>query len=432
MPFAQDPAPPPHALCVLAPEAWKSALAPFVEARNRDLAVELVTLEHVLATTEGVDPPERVKRFLFTAWKERRARYALLVGDADVFPVRFMLLDRVTPAAFDHAFYPCDLYYADLARSDASFDDWNAEKEGVHARYFGEVRGEKHKSGPIDFDRISYVPELAVGRWPVSDEVALRAVVAKTLAAGLPTAPSHAIFVHPPGWVDVRDRLSKLGDPLVRAGIHVSRLFFSENPAALAVDSERVAGLVIGGRPQFVFHCGHGTQDGWQHCLDSIEPYRSAAPAVYFSVGCNTAEFCVEPPYHPYLDVDLVQHAGTNAGEVFAAPPPPPACLQPGDLNLTGLGERLVRMPEGGAVVYIGCATGAQPCAVTLLSGFSDALCDPQIRRAGDAWRAAIEHYHAAEQLAKLVPTADWYPPSIFFQGMKFLYFGDPTLPIRP
>jgi hypothetical protein len=24
----------------------------------------------------------------------------------------------------------------------------------------------------------------------------------------------------------------------------------------------------------------------------------------------------------------------------------------------------------------------------------------------------------------------DWYPPSIFFQGMKFMLFGDPTLPL--
>ena len=40
----------------------------------------------------------------------------LLVGDATVLPVRYMVLDRVTPAAFDTAFYPSDLYYADVAQ----------------------------------------------------------------------------------------------------------------------------------------------------------------------------------------------------------------------------------------------------------------------------------------------------------------------------
>ena len=28
-----------------------------------------------------------------------------------------------------------------------------------------------------------------------------------------------------------------------------------------------------------------------------------------------------------------------------------------------------------------------------------------------------------------LKPNDDWYPPSIFFQAMKYMYFGDPTLP---
>jgi len=30
----------------------------------------------------------------------------------------------------------------------------------------------------------------------------------------------------------------------------------------------------------------------------------------------------------------------------------------------------------------------------------------------------------------ELAPTSSWYPPSIFFQGMKFMLFGDPTLPL--
>ena len=64
-----------------------------------------------------------------------------------------------------------DLYYADLARRDGSFDDWNARKDGFHAAYFGEVRGENNKHDPINYDAIDYRPEIAVGRWPVSDPV---------------------------------------------------------------------------------------------------------------------------------------------------------------------------------------------------------------------------------------------------------------------
>jgi len=46
----------------------------------------------------------------------------------------------------------------------------------------------------------------------------------------------------------------------------------------------------------------------------------------------------------------------------------------------------------------------------------------------GDAWRTALARYVERERLAELVPNDDWYPPSVFFQGMKFVFLGDPTL----
>ena len=109
----------------------------------------------------------------------------LLVGDVDVLPVRYMVLDRITPAAFDYAFYPSDLYYADLAKKDGSFEDWNARQDAFHAGYFGEVRGEKNKRDGINYDQIDYLPEVAVGRWPVStpDEARLVAATMAVAAA---------------------------------------------------------------------------------------------------------------------------------------------------------------------------------------------------------------------------------------------------------
>ena len=85
-------------------------------------------------------------------------------------------------------------------------------------------------------------------------------------------------------------------------------------------------------------------------------------------------------------------------------------------------------MPKGGAVAYVGCVTGVQPCAVTLMEGFVRSVAEKRARRVGDAWRDAVADYWKAERLADLEPNADWYPPSIFFQGMKFILFGDPTL----
>ena len=68
----------------------------------RGAAADRVGLARVgdLRQSQGVDDPERLKRWLYRAWRERHVRYVLLVGDADVVPVRYMVLDRITPAAY--------------------------------------------------------------------------------------------------------------------------------------------------------------------------------------------------------------------------------------------------------------------------------------------------------------------------------------------
>ncbi len=154
--FGTPPAPVcvgmPSRLVVIAPEAFRPALRAFLSHKANLLPTEFQGLEELLKTQAGADDAEKVKRYLYDEWHEHGVGFALLVGDVDVFPVRYMVLDRVTPAAFDYAFYPSDLYYSDLAKADGSFESWNARHDSFHAGYFGEVRGEKNKSDPINYD----------------------------------------------------------------------------------------------------------------------------------------------------------------------------------------------------------------------------------------------------------------------------------------
>jgi hypothetical protein len=423
-------APAPPGLVVVAPAEWADSLKPFVEARAKERPCVFVALEDALARNEGRDAPERLKRELYRRWKEDGIGFALLAGDADVLPVRFMVLDRCTEPAFHYAFYASDHYYADLARADGSFDDWNAEQQGFHADYIGEVRGECHKDDPINYDRISYVPEIAVGRWPVSSASEAQALAAKTLAwKPLGSAP-RALLVHAPEWIDARAQAGALADAWQATGFEVLRQIYGgkdEVPSPKSVEQALLSGVDL------AVHLGHGSEETWHRCLGPAERDALAAahPAVYLSIGCSTAHLCNEPPYQPYLDRFGIAHRGTNAGEVFHEPPPAPCCYQPGPLNTSGLGERLMRMPSGGAVVYIGCGTGAQPCALSLLEGFGRALAADPGLCVGEAWRQALASYFEREHLAELKPDAGWYPPSVFFQGMKFLFFGDPTLRLR-
>jgi hypothetical protein len=427
----------PRKLLVIAPERFHEALGDFVTHKKALLPTELVSLEKMLRDSVGVDDPERLKRFLYEGWRKRRVGYALLVGDVDVMPVRYMVLDRVTPAAFDYAFYPSDLYYSDLARPDGSFDDWNRRKDGFHAGYFGEVRGEKNKKDPINYDAIDYRPDIAVGRWPVSTSAEVARVAAKTIAceqavlSGKKPGLRRAAFVAVGGWVDSRG----FHDDLVRhmpRGWQAEKRYFHDGSRKDTVppDENQLVDLLNTGAG-LVFHTGHGSEYTWEGCFSagSLTRVRNADRLpVMISAGCSTAHFAPLAPYAAYVDVHGREHKGTDHGEVFGAPPPPPAPYQRGRFNPGGLGEVLLKGGPNGAAAYIGCNTGSQPCGLTLLEGFVHTLARQKEPRLGDCWAGAVAYYYDKEHLDKLKSNDDWYPPSIFFQGMKFMLFGDPTL----
>ena len=178
-------------------------------------------------------------------------------------------------------------------------------------------------------------------------------------------------------------------------------------------------------------HVGHGSDTQWIGCLstrDLAKIKNADRLAVIMSAGCSTARFATLPPYEPYVDTSGVRHTGTDRGEVFRGPPPPPAPYQTGRLSAMGLGRQFVSSGPDGAVAYYGCNTGGQGCGVTLLEGFVHAWGQSPQPRLGDCWAGAVRYYYEKEKLATLKPNADWYPPSIFFQGMKYMLFGDPAL----
>ena len=424
-------------LLVVAPAGFHAALRDFVAYKQKRLPTELKSLEEILQTTDGVDDPEKLKRYLHREWRQRSLGYVLLVGDVDVLPVRYMVLDRITAAAFDYAFYPSDLYYSDLAKPDGSFDDWNARKDSFHAMYFGEVRGEKNKDGPINYDAVDFQPDVAVGRWPVSTSADAKLVATKTMAyeqavlANQSDKLRRAAFFAVGGWVDARSFHDRLASRL--NGWVVEKRYYSDDrrqPGTPPPDHEQLRALMNDGIG-LALHTGHGQTTSWEQCFSLRDLNRitnAASLPIIVSAGCSTAYFAPLPPYEPYLDVNGIAHTGTDKKEVFKAPPPPPAPYQRGRFNPTGLGEQILKRSTNGGVAYIGCNTGSQPCALTLAEGFVRALAEAKEPTLGACWMNAVEYYYRQQRLAELKPDEGWYPPSIFFQPMKFMVFGDPSL----
>ena len=423
-------------LLVVTPSKFQASLAGFLAHKANQLPTECVTLEDALKDQTGADDPEKLKRYLFQRWRDDHLGYVLLAGDVDVMPVRYMVLDRVTPAAFDYAFYPSDLYYADLAKADGHFEDWNASRDAFHGQYYGEVRGEKNKEGRINEDRVDYLPEVGVGRWPVSTAEQAAIAARKTIRyeQGLLSRDkpgwNRAALLAVQGWVDSRRLLDGVARELSPRW-QVTKMYYANGYAQPTTPpTEAALYELLKTGVGLVLHTGHGQTNRWDHCctVAGLTKLKNADRLpVLFSVGCSTAHFAPLAPYDAYTDTDGTPHVGTDHGEVFSDPPPAPSAYQR-QFNRTGLGEAAIVHGDNGAVAYIGCNTGSQPCAQTLLVGFTQALARADHPRLGDAWNSAVRYYHAKQRLAELQPTADWYPPSIFFQGMKFMVFGDPTL----
>ncbi|MCA9261350.1 MAG: hypothetical protein KDA61_19175 [Planctomycetales bacterium] len=425
-------------LVIVAPRAWHSTLAEFVEFKRQFREVALVDLEATLAESAGVDDPEKIKRWLYKQWQEAGLGYVLLVGDVDVLPVRYMALDRITPAAFDYSFYPCDLYYADLARGDGSFDDWNSATDSFHARYFGEVRGEKNKDDPINYDQVDYRPEIAVGRWPVQTPDELSRLASKSIAYetsvrnSSPDGPPRAVFVAVGGWVDSRPLMDRLAGRLEPHWKTEKQYYSNKLRPSDSTPTHESVRRVFNNGADLIIHAGHGQPDAWERCFSVADLERldnAERLPIVLSAGCSTAYFAPLAPYGAYDDVDGRPHHGTDHGELFDAPPPPPSPLQK-RVNPTGLGEQILKRNAHGAVAYIGCNTGSQPCGLSLVEGFVAALATDPTPHLGDCWAEAVRYYYVHERLAELKPEEGWYPPSIFFQAMKFMLFGDPSLPL--
>jgi Peptidase family C25 len=75
-------------LLIVAPDTFRVGLQEYVVYKKRFQPTEFVALQEVLNSTAGVDDPERLKRLLYAAWKNRNLGYVLLVGDRDIMPVR--------------------------------------------------------------------------------------------------------------------------------------------------------------------------------------------------------------------------------------------------------------------------------------------------------------------------------------------------------
>jgi hypothetical protein len=413
-------------LLIVTPKAFLEPMRRLADWKIRTgLSTGIPTLEDAYRMCTGRDTPEQVKRCLSLYQQRSGIRFAMLVGGAGQFPVRFYMLDIVDETAHHNIYYnPADLYYADLYKADGSFDDWNANGNDE----FGELV----YPGILNVDQADANPDISVGRVPVFSMDEAETYVDKVIRYETGARGSdwvkRALLIVTGGLFPDDCKYEEKIISLFPSGYEFVRLYNSDNTCqttpAITVDNI-IAELNKG--VGLVSFLGHGTFYLWADAL-SVKDFDNLHNAdklpVVFSGGCNTGDFTAIAPSGAYTDINGVDHA---EGEKFTSTPPPPAPLQ-GKYNVEGImKETLVQMPHGFSA-YIGAVTFGEFGPMFELNEYfltGIAKGEPTV---GEAWNFAVRTLYQTPY----VPETNKPDPTMalarFAQPWKFSLFGDPSL----
>jgi hypothetical protein len=421
-------------LLIAAPEDFVPALAPFRDFKtSTGIAAELISLEAICSAFAGRDPAEKVKRCLEHWVRRTGTKYALLVGDNSRFPVRYTKHESKDPDIWNISYGPADLYYADLFRTDGSFDDWDRNGNG----YFGELRGD-WTGGTLNVDEVDLRPDIAVGRVPAHSPEEVQRYVDKAISyeSGLPQPwAKEALLIATTSWVESACTVTDTIAAQYLQGYRVHRLYSSGNSSGVSTpptpsEISRYFNQGVG----LVCYMGHGSKNGWAETYDgdllSLHDLallnNDGRLPVVVSIACDTSWFARQPPYDDYVDVNGVSHTGTIHAGTFSAPPPIPACLQPSP-EVDTFGVDILVERGSGAIAHLGCITGAQPYAMDLGKYFFEGV-SQRLTTLGDLWKHMVTRYYETHVPPLIVDPPDWGKVADFHQPWKFFLLGDPSL----
>jgi hypothetical protein len=422
-------------LLIVTPAEFIEPLRPLAEWKHSTgMPTGILTLEDVDRMCAGRDAPERIKRCLSLYQKESGIRYAMLVGDGNKFPVRFttfMVIENDAATIGHVVFYPADLYYADLYKSDGSFDDWDANGNGA----YGEIGG-LAQPVPVNVDQVDLNPDISVGRVPVSTIEQTSIYVGKIMGYESSAQGSdwarRILAIVTGGLLPDECNYQEQMLSAFPAGWESIRLYVEGNPCreTPALTKDNILAEINRGVGLISF-LGHGNIDLWADAItakDIAGMQNTDRLPIVFSGGCTTAEFTADPPVGPYTDILGTDHPGGDALEVVPTTPLPPAPLQV-KYNTGGIMElSLVQIPNG-FVAYIGSVTlGQMGPAINLNEFFFNGIAGGE-STVGGAWNSAIRKFYQSDRFAA-------EPGDIggmlwaFHQPWKYMLFGDPSLRI--
>ncbi|RLI57207.1 MAG: hypothetical protein DRP09_04185 [Candidatus Thorarchaeota archaeon] len=359
---------------VIARESYLSSLETFVawkESLGFDVFVE--TLEDIYAQYPSGDGPLRVRNYLMDSYTQNHTEYVLLVGDADVIPVR-EVVDPASGPGLDNGTEPSDLYYECLD------GDWDANANGL----YGEMT-----------DNVDFLPELKVGRIPVQTTEQARNVLARIV--------DYERDPEPGDWMDdfmlIANDCFGAGDGPVLTEAFLNQMFLYDSFFDVfryystddSLTVENVMSKVNSGVGIMDFF-DHGAYDVWVGALgrdDVLNMTNGNRSMLAFAMACETAAF----------DVESVEPT---------------------------IAENFFRNPNGGAHTYIG-ATRVAWASYDCFDGFHNKYWEYFFEDAiaGRSVNPKEAMQRAQEYMITTFDVNVSYTRETIYQA---IYFGDPSL----
>ena len=248
-------------MVVIAPSVFSATLQPLIDHKNsRDVLTFLKTTEEIYSEYSGRDEPEQIKYFIKDAFETYSIQYVLLVGSADLLPVRY------THIYFEYDYqnywvFVSDLYYADIYNETGQFASWDTNNNNVF--------GEYNWSSSHNFDEVDLYPDVYLGRLACVDTNELTVCISKIITYETQLAYTQPWFYN---LVTIGGD-SLLGDEFhvdegefvnqnvidILTGFNPNRIWASNNKLYNSVNINNA----IDNGSGFVFFNGHGNLDLW-------------------------------------------------------------------------------------------------------------------------------------------------------------------------
>ena len=417
---------------------FEAVLQPLIQHKNNTgMPTVLMTLEELYETPalRGRDHPEIIKKGIAKAKLRWGIKYVMLVGDSDRFPVRYTRIHDL--GHWGHGFAPSDLYYADLFRSNGSFDSWDYDDDDL----FGEMQGNfPQNAQDLNQDRVDLIPDVAIGRVPASNKAELERYVSKIINYETNAAApwfKNALLVTGdyPGSNGTNDFI---GTQLASKSFTLNKQYHDQVWPTTTTENQRWA-IIENALDQgvgFLSYVGHGSGTGtakdgglwggWYRHYRIPHLNNQDRLPIIFSAACDTGMFHYgHGPY--FAKWGFLYDTPINPPKYRWAPEP--TSFSPEAYDKDTLAEHFLVKNTGGGIAFIGSYTGTQGGSHTLAKNFFKAYASG-IDVLGDVWNQAISQFVTGVINNLSYPGHSWRTAATYHHIQKMLLFGDPSLRI--